>query len=62
MSESNETIKRAASGLDNVVVADWARESAGHPEYLEPDGTHLTSGGQQAYARMLIEALRQPEK
>jgi hypothetical protein len=62
MDESNETIRGAASGRDNVVVADWARASVGHPEYLESDGTHLTPRGQAAYARLILEALRQPEK
>jgi peptidoglycan/LPS O-acetylase OafA/YrhL len=62
MDESNETIRRAAAGVDNVVVADWARESAGHREYFEPDGTHLTPRGQQAYARLLLQSLQQPEK
>jgi peptidoglycan/LPS O-acetylase OafA/YrhL len=62
MDESNEIIRRAAAGSDNVVVADWARESAGHPEYFEPDGTHLTPRGQQAYARLVLQSLQQPEK
>ncbi len=62
MDDSNETIRGAAAELDNVVVADWARASVGHPEYLEPDGTHLTSRGQEAYARLILEALQQPEK
>jgi hypothetical protein len=62
MDESNDTIRRAAAGRDNVVVADWARASVGHPEYLEADGTHLTPRGQEAYARLILEALRQPEK
>ena len=62
MDDSNETIRRAAAQQDNVVVADWARASVGHPEYLESDGTHLTPRGQEAYARLILEALQQPEK
>ncbi|MCZ3388318.1 MAG: acyltransferase [Actinomycetia bacterium] len=62
MDESNETIRRAAAGRENVVVADWARASVGHPEYLEADGTHLTPRGQEAYARLILEALRQPQQ
>ena len=62
MDDSNETIRRAAAEQDNVVVADWARASVGHPEYLESDGTHLTPRGQEAYARLILEALQQPEK
>ena len=62
MDDSNDTIRRAAAGRANVVVADWARASVGHPEYLEADGTHLTPRGQEAYARLILEALRQPQK
>lgn len=61
MDESNETIRRAATGRENVVIADWARASVGHSEYLEADGTHLTPRGQEAYARLIVEALRQPQ-
>jgi len=62
MDESNDTIRRAAAGRENVVVADWARASVGHPEYLEADGTHLTPRGQEAYTRLILEALRRPQK
>ncbi len=62
MGQSNDTIRAAAARLDNVVVADWARESAGHRDYFEADGTHLTPRGQQAYARLILRALQQPER
>lgn len=62
MDESNDIIRRAAAGRANVVVADWARESAGRTEYFEPDGTHLTPRGQQAYARVVLQSLQQPGK
>lgn len=62
MEESNDTIRRAAAGHENVVIADWARESVGHPEYLEADGTHLTPRGQTAYAELILSALQQPER
>jgi len=62
MDQSNDTIRRAAAGRQNVMVADWARASVGHPEYFEADGTHLTPRGQEAYARLILEALQEPEK
>lgn len=62
MDESNDIIRSAAAARDNVVVADWARASVGHPEYLEADGTHMTPRGQAVYARLILDALRQPQE
>ena len=58
MDQSNTIIERAAEGLPNVVVADWARASVGHPQYLYKDGTHLTPLGQRAYAHLIWTTLR----
>jgi peptidoglycan/LPS O-acetylase OafA/YrhL len=62
MDQSNAIIERAAAGKDNVVVADWARESVGHRQYLYGDGTHLTPSGQRAYARLLWNTIEQAQR
>lgn len=38
--------------------ADWTATAAGHPELFLPDGAHLTPIGQQVYASMIAEELR----
>ena len=40
-----------------VVVLDWAAYTAGHSQWLSPDGLHLGPGGAQALARLLRTAL-----
>ncbi len=40
-----------------IHVVDWVRESAGHPEWFQPDGLHLTFAGADAFARSLRRAL-----
>jgi len=57
MDQSNRILDGAARGFDNVVVADWASASAGEESYFVFDGTHLTSKGTAAYARVVREAL-----
>jgi hypothetical protein len=57
MDQSNRVIDTAARDLSNVVVADWAATSAGHGEYFEADGTHLTERGRAAYARLIRQSL-----
>jgi hypothetical protein len=61
MEQSNAIIERAASGAKNVVVADWAQATVGHPQYLYKDGTHLTVRGQQAYARLIVDAMKEAD-
>jgi hypothetical protein len=61
MDQSNAIIERAAGGHPNVVVADWARASVGHPQYLYKDGTHLTPSGQRAYVQLIWTTLRQAQ-
>jgi peptidoglycan/LPS O-acetylase OafA/YrhL len=62
MDQSNTIISRSAQGKDNVVVADWARASVGHPQYLYKDGTHLTPSGQRAYSKLIWDTVRQAEQ
>jgi hypothetical protein len=42
-----------------IIVLDWDRLSAGHPEWFAPDGIHLGStAGINAYARLVASALQ----
>jgi hypothetical protein len=48
----------AASQRERIVLLDWDRLAAGHPEWLAPDGVHL--GGQagiEAFAQMIASVL-----
>ena len=40
-----------------VVLLDWARYSAGHGDWFQPDGLHLTLPGAAAYSRLLGRAI-----
>ena len=48
----------------DVLLADWARYSAGHPDWFDDDGTHMTHPGAYAVAdfiaRWAAAALRSP--
>lgn len=41
-----------------IRVLDWVHYSAGHREWFQPDGLHLTTAGARAYTRLLARALR----
>ena len=58
MTDSNRVLNDAAQRWPNVRLADWAAVSRGHPEYFVADGTHLTSAGIDAYARLIRQTLR----
>ncbi|MDP8953148.1 MAG: hypothetical protein M3N18_13110 [Actinomycetota bacterium] len=45
-----------------TVLVDWHAASAGHPEFLREDGTHLTLPGAQAYADLIAAQLEGPEE
>lgn len=55
--ETNALLRKAADEHSNVHVIDWYEASEGHDEYLDEDGTHLTSKGAEAYAELISEAL-----
>lgn len=40
-----------------AVLLDWVAYSAGHPDWFQPDGLHLTLVGAGAFARLLRQAL-----
>ena len=54
--ESNDAqVIRKAGQRDpeQVKVLDWVRYSAGHGNWFQPDGLHLTFSGAKAFARLL---------
>jgi hypothetical protein len=54
--ESNDAqVIRNAGQRDpeRVKVLDWVRYSAGHSNWFQPDGLHLTFTGAKAFARLL---------
>ena len=61
MDQSNAIIERTAAGVENVVVADWARATIGNPQFLYADGTHLTPRGEQAYVHVIKDALMEAD-
>ncbi len=57
VAEDNAEIFAAAERYGNVHVIDWYGFSAGHSEYFDGDGTHLTEDAAQIYTEMIREAL-----
>lgn len=58
--QTNETFTRAAERYGNIYVIDWYGTSAGHEEYFDGDGTHLTEEGAAAYVEMVRAATGYP--
>jgi lysophospholipase L1-like esterase len=42
---------------NRVLLLDWVRYSAGHGDWFQPDGLHLTTAGATAFTRLLARAL-----
>jgi len=40
-----------------IRLLDWVRYSAGHPDWFQPDGLHLTLSGAAAFTRLIATAL-----
>ncbi len=53
----NEQISRFAKKYDNVTLIDWYGYSEGHPEWIYPDGEHLTPEGQPYYIDLITNAI-----
>jgi lysophospholipase L1-like esterase len=49
----NLALDRATARWPNLHVIDYARHFAGHPEWVPPDGVHLTVAGHTEYARWI---------
>ena len=57
---NNALLQQAADEHENVRIIDWHAASAGHDEYFDGDGTHLTAGdGRQAYLALIAGALEE---
>ncbi len=55
---SNKIIADFAQKNKNTVLIDWNSLATQHPEYLEPDNTHLNYMGVDALIKMFEEELR----
>jgi hypothetical protein len=56
---NNALLAAAAAAHPNVQVIDWYGISAGHDEYFDGDGTHLTGvDGVNAYISAILDALQ----
>ena len=53
----NEQISRFAKKYDNVTLIDWYGYSEGHPDWIYPDGEHLTPEGQPYYIDLITNAI-----
>lgn len=55
--QANGAMFDAVDRHDNVHVIDWYTASAGHDEYFDGDGTHLTEEGARAYIGLVHDAV-----
>ena len=55
--QTNGAMFAAVDRHDNVHVIDWYPASAGHDEYFDGDGTHLTEEGARAYIGLVHDAV-----
>ncbi len=53
----NEMIAAAAKKHTEVTVIDWNDRARVHPDWLQPDGIHLTPAGAQGMASMINDSL-----
>jgi hypothetical protein len=54
---NNAMLAEGVRSYPNAVFVDWHSASAGHPEFVERDGIHLTLQGAQAYADLIATHL-----
>ena len=59
---NNAVLADGVRRYPNTVLVDWHAASAGHPEFLGEDGTHLTLQGTQAYTDLISASLGGPEE
>ena len=53
----NGMLRAIAEKYDHVTLIDWYTHSGPHPEFFEPDQTHLNREGAASYARLILRAL-----
>ncbi|HYN57177.1 MAG TPA: acyltransferase family protein [Motilibacterales bacterium] len=56
MQPNNALITAVAADYPNVTVADWAKASEDHRDYMVKDGVHLTGKGAAVYTQVIAEA------
>lgn len=54
---SNEPIRAIARDNPNVHLIEWDLSAPGHEDWFYSDGIHLVEEGQQAYAKLISEAI-----
>ncbi|HET8629417.1 MAG TPA: acyltransferase family protein [Thermomicrobiales bacterium] len=59
---NNAILANGVGRYQNALLIDWHREGGGHPDYLAPDGIHLTPQGQSAYASMIATQVQLVER
>lgn len=55
----NDMIRAAAKKYPEITVLDWDSDARDEPDWLQPDGIHLTPPGAEAMAAMIEDALVQ---
>lgn len=56
--DNNRIIKKVIADYPTAQLVDWQSISQGHPEYLAPDGVHLSDTGGEIYVSAILEALK----
>lgn len=56
----NDMIRSQAQQYPNVRVADFAQAAARHPEWMAPDGIHISGAGCQGFADVVDDAVTVP--
>jgi hypothetical protein len=56
-SDAVTTREEVARHHGRARLLDWVRYSAGHGNWFQPDGLHLTSAGAEAFSRFLTRAM-----
>jgi peptidoglycan/LPS O-acetylase OafA/YrhL len=55
---NNAVLTEGVKRYPNAVLIDWLGFSSKHPEFFWGDGIHLRPEGAQAYANLIVEALK----
>ncbi len=56
----NQTLAQVAKTWPHTVLVNWYQDSANHNRWFYPDGVHLNPVGAKIYARLLVNALKEP--
>ncbi|MBS4175488.1 acyltransferase family protein [Bacillus sp. FJAT-49736] len=56
--EVNSTLQKASASYSNVHLVNWYDKSKGRKDYFYPDGVHPNHKGSEAYANMILKAIK----